>query len=169
MLQELLIMLLQINMIIGENKLMKTHSVNALRGLKKNLEVLEAKINSLIKSDEALKKQYKIITSVDGDGPITAINMIVVTNEFKDISEAKKFACYSGVVPFQYTSGTSVNSKSKVSKMANHQMKTLLHMAALSSLRIKGEMQDFFNRKIEQGKNKMSVINAIRNKIVLRT
>ena len=92
----------------------------------------------------------------------------MVINEFKNITEAKKFACYSGVVPFQYTSGTRVNSKSKVSKMANHQMKTLLHMAALSSLRIKGEIQDFYYRKIEEGKNKMYIINAIRNKIVLR-
>ncbi|MEP5340186.1 MAG: hypothetical protein ABJL44_11230 [Algibacter sp.] len=52
--------------------------------------------------------------------------------------------------------------------MADHNMKTLLYMAALSTIRMKGEMQDFFNRKVEQGKNKMSVINAIRNKIVLR-
>lgn len=151
-----------------ENRLMKVHSVNTLKGLNKDLEVLQVKINSLIKSDEAINKQYKIATSVDGVGPVTAINIIVVTNEFKDISEAKQFACYSGVVPFKYTSGTSVNSKSKVSKMANHRMKTLLHMAALSSIKIKGEMQDYFNRKVEQGKNKMSVVNAIRNKIVLR-
>lgn len=153
---------------VAENKLMKTHSVNAMRGLKKDLEILEVTIRNLVKSDQALYKQYKIVTSVDGVGPITAINMIVVSNEFKDISEAKKFACYSGVVPFSYTSGTSVNSKSKVSKMANHQMKTLLHMGALSCTRMKGDLQDFYLRKIEQGKNKMSIINAIRNKIVLR-
>lgn len=152
----------------NEKRLQKSTSSNTLRGLKKDLDLLDAKIKHLIRSDEALYKQYKIVTSVDGVGTITAINMIVVTNEFKDITEAKKFACYSGVVPFQYTSGTSVNSKSKVSKMANHQMKTLLHMAALSSLRIKGEIQDFYYRKIEAGKNKMSIINAIRNKIVLR-
>ncbi|GAL65433.1 hypothetical protein [Jejuia pallidilutea] len=47
-------------------------------------------------------------------------------------------------------------------------MKTLLHMAALSSIRIKGEIQDFYHRKIKEGKNKMSILNAIRNKIVLR-
>ena len=152
----------------NEKRLQKSTSTNTIRGLKKDLNLLDSKIKHLIRSDEALYKQYKIVTSVDGVGAITAINMIVVTNEFKDITEAKKFACYSGVVPFQYTSGTSVNSKSKVSKMANHQMKTLLHMAALSSLRIKGEIQDFYHRKIEEGKNKMSIINAIRNKIVLR-
>lgn len=151
-----------------ENKTMKACSLNTLKGLDKDLKILEVKIMSLIKSDEQVLKQYKIITSVDAVGPITAINMIVITNEFKDISDAKKFACYSGVVPFQYTSGTSVNSKSKVSKMANHNMKTLLHMAALSSIRMKGDLQDFFLRKVQEGKNKMSVINAIRNKIVLR-
>ena len=151
-----------------QNKLMKASSLNTIKGLKKDLEILETKIMRLIKSDNQLLNQYKIVTSVDGVGPITAMNMIVVTNEFKDISEAKKFACYAGVVPFQYTSGTSVNSKAKVSKMANHQMKTLLHMAALSSIQMKGDLQNFYLRKIEEGKNKMSIINAIRNKIVLR-
>lgn len=152
----------------NENKLIKASSLNTIKGLKKDLDVLEIKIMSLIKSDEQLLKQYKIVSSVDGVGPITAINMIVITNEFKTISEAKKFACYSGVVPFKYTSGTSVNSKAKVSKMANHHMKTLLHMAALSSIQMQGDLQDFYLRKIEEGKNKMSIINAIRNKIVLR-
>mgnify|MGYP000392112406 CR=1 FL=1 len=151
-----------------ENKTLKSCSLNTLKGLDKDLKVLETKMMHLIRSDEQLFRQYKIVTSVDAVGAIVGINMIVMTNEFKDISEAKKFACYSGVVPFRYTSGTSVNSKSKVSKMANHDMKTLLHMAALSSLSIKGDLQDFFHRKVAEGKNKMAVINAIRNKIVLR-
>lgn len=151
-----------------EHKLMKVFSINTIKGLEKDLKLLDIKIMTLIKSDKNIYRHYKIITSVDGVGPITAINMIVITNEFKAISEAKKFACYSGVVPFRYTSGTSVNSKSKVSKMANHQMKTLLHMAALSCIQMKGDLQDFYLRKIEAGKNKMSIINAIRNKIVLR-
>lgn len=41
-------------------------------------------------------------------------------------------------------------------------------MAALSAVAMKGELQNYFIRKVAQGKNKMSVINAIRNKIILR-
>ena len=40
-------------------------------------------------------------------------------------------------------------------------------MSALSAIVMKGEMREYFIRKVTQGKNKMSVINAIRNKLIL--
>jgi hypothetical protein len=72
------------------------------------------------------------------------------------------------VVPFEHTSGTSVRGRNRVSHIANKSMKSLLHLAALSTLNTPGEIQDYYNRKITEGKNKMSIINAIRNKLILR-
>jgi len=34
--------------------------------------------------------------------------------------------------------------------------------------RMKGELNDYFVRKVAQGKNKMSVINAVREKLIHR-
>ncbi len=148
--------------------LLKSLCENTLNGLETDLKRIEREIDRLIKSDEKMFNQYKIINSVVGMGPVTAANMIMMTNEFSAFLEAKKFACYAGVVPFSYTSGSSVSSKAKVSKMANHQMKTLLHMAAMSCIRSEGNLREYYLRKTEEGKNKMSVINAIRNKLILR-
>jgi len=47
-------------------------------------------------------------------------------------------------------------------------MKKLLHMAALAVISKKGQLKDYYDRKVEQGKNKMSVINAVRNKLIHR-
>ena len=44
----------------------------------------------------------------------------------------------------------------------------IFHMAALSSLRTKGKMRQYFDRKVAEGKNKMTVINAIRSKLIHR-
>jgi hypothetical protein len=52
--------------------------------------------------------------------------------------------------------------------MSNRTLKTALHMCALSASRAKGELNEYFLRKVAEGKNKMSVINALRNKIVQR-
>jgi poly(3-hydroxyalkanoate) synthetase len=52
--------------------------------------------------------------------------------------------------------------------MANKKIKTLLHLAALSAIRVKGDISEYYNRKVAEGKNKMSVLNAIRNKLVQR-
>ena len=41
-------------------------------------------------------------------------------------------------------------------------------MAALSVIKNPGELRDYYLRKVEEGKNKMLVINAVRAKFVLR-
>lgn len=140
----------------------------SIDALKKDIKTIEKEILSLIKSDSELNHKYELITSIEGVGMFTAIEVIIATNEFKNFDSAKKFACFCGVVPFEYSSGTSVNKRTKVSSMANKTLKTLLHMAALSVVKMKGELQDYFIRKVSQGKNKMLVINAIRNKLILR-
>jgi hypothetical protein len=33
---------------------------------------------------------------------------------------------------------------------------------------VKGDISEYYNRKVAEGKNKMSVLNAIRNKLVQR-
>lgn len=38
----------------------------------------------------------------------------------------------------------------------------------MSSIRVKGELQDYYLRKVKEGKNKMLILNAIRNKLIHR-
>lgn len=52
--------------------------------------------------------------------------------------------------------------------MADKELKKILHLAALSSIRLKNDFALYFQRKVLEGKNKMSVLNAIRNKIIHR-
>lgn len=77
-------------------------------------------------------------------------------------------ACYCGVVPFEHQSGTSIRYKPRVSVFADKGLKTLLHLAAMSAIRLNNELRVYYRRKVEDGKNKMSVLNAVRNKIIHR-
>jgi transposase len=129
---------------------------------------VEKKIKTLIKEDDSLKHLFSLVTSVDGVGEVVFCEMVIATNEFKLFNCPRKFACYSGVAPFEHTSGTSIRGGTRVSHLANKQMKKLLHMAALSVVSGKGEMAQYYHRKVEQGKNKMLVLNAVRNKIIHR-
>lgn len=140
----------------------------SIEALTKDLETIDFKINKLIKEDVALNQLNTLITSVDNVGRIVSAEIIVATNEFKTINIGKKFSCYSGVVPFRHESGTSIRGRQRVSHMANKNMKSLLHMSAMSAISRPGEMREYYQRKVAEGKNKMSVINAIRNKLVLR-
>lgn len=94
--------------------------------------------------------------------------MLVYTNCFTAFDDWRKFACYSGIVPFEYQSGTSIKGKKKINHFANKRLKALLSNAACTSIQHNPEMKQYYERRIKEGKNKMSTQNIIRNKIVAR-
>jgi transposase len=132
------------------------------------IKEIEHQMLQIISKDEALEKNVQRAMSVPGVGFVLATYLTIKTNGFTQLTNPRKMACFAGVVPFKTQSGTSLNKKPRVSYMADKQMKRLLHMAALRVIQIDGELKDYFIRKVEEGKNKMSVINAVRNKIVAR-
>ena len=58
--------------------------------------------------------------------------------------------------------------RSKVSHMANKKLKTNLHMGSLSSVRLDEGLKAYYERKVAEGKNKLSVLNAVKNKLIAR-
>lgn len=153
------------------DKIQKTSErffTKTLKSIEEDLIKIEKAINEIIKSDEELSRLFGIITSVQGIGQVTAIGIIITTNEFKDIDDPKKYACYAGVAPFVRESGI-FRGKGRVSKMANKSMKSLLHMAALTASRFSEDLKEYYQRKTQgEKKNKMLVLNAIRNKLIHR-
>lgn len=140
----------------------------ALKGLKDSLIAIEKTIDACIEKDENIRHKIKLASSVKGVGKQTAVALFVYTRGFSAFENAKQLACYCGVVPFNKQSGTSVRYKPGVSPFANKKLKKLLHLCALAALRFDRELKSYYERKIAEGKNKMSIINAIRNKLVLR-
>jgi transposase len=139
-----------------------------LNSIAADLEKVDNQMQQIIENDEELKRLFGLIISVDGIGKVTATQIIITTNEFKDIDDPKKFACYAGVAPFTKESGI-FRGKARVSHMANKSVKTLLHMSAVNAIRYNADLKIYYERKvIEEKKNKMLVINAVRNKLILR-
>jgi transposase len=143
-------------------------SNKVLQQIIKQIKEIDLSIKLLITSDDKLNEKVKLMTSVPGIGIITASYFICFTNEFTLYRTVKQLACYCGVVPFEHTSGTSIRGRSRVSHMANKRLKTLLHMGALAAIRDDAELKSYYDRKVKEGKNKMLVINAVRNKLVER-
>jgi transposase len=151
--------------IARENAVMCSHTLKAIAA---DLDRTDRAMEELIASDDELNRLFKLVTSVCGIGKVTATQILITTNEFKDISNPKKFACYAGVAPFTDDSGKIVK-KARVSHMANKKVKTLLHLSAMVAIQYNPELKLFYERKINlEKKNKMSVINAVRNKLILR-
>jgi len=149
-------------------KLLTKTIKKSLAAIDKDLKNVEASIIGIVGEDEHLKQLYKLITSVVGIGFVTAINLMVYTNGFTVLKDTRKLACYCGVAPFEYASGSSVRGKTKVHYMANKKLKCNLHMASLSAVKLDADLKAYYERKVAEGKNKMSVLNAIKNKLLAR-
>lgn len=149
-------------------KSLESSSKHAIKAIQKDLQRVEKEIDDLVRRDDNLKTQFKRATSVPGVGKITGLHMIVASGEFERINDPRKFACYSGVAPFEHQSGISIRGRSRVSRMANMTLKKLLHLAAMSAIQCCEEIRAYYLRKVAQGKNKMAVINAVRNKLICR-
>jgi transposase len=139
-----------------------------LAAVNKDIANVEAQIKGIVDSDENLKQLYKIITSVVGIGFVTAINLMVHTHGFTVMNDARKLACYCGVAPFEYSSGTSIRGKTKVHPMANKKIKCNLHMASVTAVKHDAWLKAYYERKVAEGKNKMSVLNAVKAKLLAR-
>lgn len=66
-----------------------------------------------------LNRQKNLLMSVPGIGDVTALYLLLATKRFKNFKIWRKFACYSGIVPFEYSSGTSIRGRSKVNHFAD--------------------------------------------------
>lgn len=140
----------------------------AVASLQKSKLSIEALIAKTIQQDEQLNANVKRVASIKGVGQVTSVALMVYTKGFTAFENGKQLACYCGVVPFAKSSGTSVRYKPTVSPFANMKLKKLLHLCAMSAIQNDPEMKAYFERKVKEGKNKMSVINAVRNKLVHR-
>jgi transposase len=136
--------------------------------IRTQIKKIEAEIAEIFKEDTLLNDQAELIKSVPGVGKVLCWTMLAKTEGFTTINNPRKMACYSGVAPFEHQSGTSIRGKTRVSMFADKSIKSILHLAAMSVIQHKNDMAEYYKRKVVEGKNKMSILNAVRNKIIHR-
>jgi transposase len=129
---------------------------------------LDRLITEQISSDPKTQRQYELLLSIPGVGPQLAAYLLAITDGFVRFTSPRELACQAGVAPFERSSGSSVRGRTGVSHQANGKLKTLLHMASMSVIRHAGELKDYYDRKVADGKNRMSALNAVRNKLIHR-
>lgn len=150
------------------NKKAITRVKRRLKILTEDVKAIENEVTELIISSPELEKSNNLLQSITGIALVNATMMILCTNNFEGITNARSFACYCGVAPFEYSSGSSIRGKTKVSHLANKKMKTDLTNAARSAVVHDPEMRIYYKRKRAEGKAYGTVMNAVKFKIITR-
>jgi transposase len=147
--------------------LIKAHK-DAVKGLTASIKSIEVELRKIIGENEDIKKNYDLLSTVPGIGHLVSIYIICCTDNFAVKRTGKQLACYAGVVPFEHRSGISIKGRNRVHSMANKTLKKMLHLSAMTAIQKYPEFKQYYDRKKQEGKHGMSIMNAIRNKIILR-
>jgi transposase len=136
--------------------------------IKQEIKHIETQMKTVIQAHSNINKNVQLLESITGIGFLNACVLICATHNFTKFENHTKFACYSGIAPFEYSSGSSIRGKTKVSALANKKVKTYLTSAAITAVRWDKQLKAYYHRKLNEGKHKASVLNAIKAKLVAR-
>jgi transposase len=153
---------------LGLDRSLLSMNEQLIAKIEKQINLIEDQIEQIIQTDKVLKQQSSLMRTIPGVGKVLSWMMLAKTEGFTTINDPRKMACYSGVVPFDYQSGTSIQGRHRISVYADKSIKSILHLAAMSAIRLKNDLRVYYQRKLAEGKNKMSILNAVRNKIIHR-
>lgn len=128
---------------------------------------LDQELLRRIENDAALKTNYELLRSIRGIGMVNALMTIAYTENFVSFNNPRSYAVYVGVVPFEYSSGTSIRGRKKVSSIANKELKQELNQAARSAIQWDPELKEYAARKMNN-KCYNIVLNNVKFKLILR-
>jgi len=138
-----------------------------IKANKKYISLTEQEITELIKSDDSWLQSYRIISSIKGIGKVNAWMTLAYTENFSSFTDARKYAVYVGVIPFEHTSGTSIRGRKRVSHLAHKELKQELNQAAKTAMMHDPEIRAYAQRKLED-KSYSLVLNNVKFKLILR-
>lgn len=139
-----------------------------IRELTGQIKSLEKKMKELLIKPGPIAENFRLLISIKGLGLIVATATLIKTNNFTRFKNRKKFSCFCGSAPFEYSSGTSIKKKTRISHLADKSMKTLLTQSAKTAIQHDKELKEYYERRTKMGKSKKSTINVVRNKLIHR-
>lgn len=142
---------------------LKASLQRSVRFLKAELQRLEVTLNAHLKSQASLQDDIRRLEAIPGIGSKTAILLTAeIPRHFKN---ARSVAAWLGVIPQQWTSGTSVRRGAHISHAAPS-LRAKLYFPAITAMRWDPRSKAFAARLLAAGKSKMSVIFAVLHKLI---
>lgn len=160
-----------IDMIVSEkNRLDKATPEQAesiqrvLDVLEKELKLIEAIQEQLLRHDEALQKNKQILTSIKGVGEITATALLCELPEIGNLTP-KQIASLAGLAPFNRDSGTLKGKRTIWGGRAS--VRIALYMPTIVAIKYNPQINAFYQHLCHSGKSKMTAIIACMRKLLI--
>ena len=132
--------------------------------LNTEIKSIEQKLLSLVKQEQ--QQQLTLLTSIPGIGIKTALFLIVVTDGFSKFETGSQLCSYTGITPTIRVSGSSVRGRSRISKVGNRKLRSLLFLCAFSACKQNKPCREVYERIVNKGKSKKLALIAVSNKLI---
>lgn len=136
----------------------------SLKHLEKEMENLEEKLLIMVK--QAHQGVLTCVKSIPGIGIKTGVMLVVLTDGFERFTSGSELCSYAGLTPIIRTSGSSVNGRSRISKMGNQKLRNLLFMCSFSACKYNRACREIYERIVAKGKSKKLALIAVCNKLL---
>ncbi|MFZ7101790.1 MAG: IS110 family transposase [Peptococcaceae bacterium] len=141
-----------------------------LKKEEERLDKLEQKLlirmDTYIKGYLELNEDYQRLLSISGIGQKTAIHLLVLFHTYPDTNR-KQITALIGLDPVQRQSGSSVKSRSRISKHGNQMMRKSIYMPTLVSIKYNHKIKVFYDRLVSKHKPKKLAVIACMRKLLL--
>ena len=136
----------------------------SLKQVQKEIKTLEEKLMILVK-----KVHQDVLTrlkSIPGIGNKTALMLVVLTDGFERFKSGSELCSYAGLTPVIRKSGSSVNGRSRISKIGNQKLRNLLFMCSFNACKYNKACRAIYERLVAKGKSKKLALIAVCNKLL---
>ena len=120
----------------------------------------------MINQDEDLKRKYEHITSIAGVGKITGVTLLHLFINYPN-ANSKQITSLVGLDPIRKQSGTSIQSKTRISKAGSRIYRGDLFMSAMVAIRYNEKMKVFYERLKDNSKQTTQAQAAVMRKLTI--
>lgn len=136
--------------------------------LDRRIKDIENTFKKELKKHPEWQRSVDLLQTIPGIGAITAAVFFTETRALNGFTEARQVIAYSGIAPTQYSSGSSVNRPSSISKIGDPRLRRALYMAALSATRLENSpFRAFYQRLRKKGKPAKVALVAVARKLMV--
>jgi transposase len=132
----------------------------------RSIERLTRAAQEFILHDPELARRFELLLSIPGVGSTSALHLLAELTLLPAGMDVRQWVAYAGLDPREYTSGTSVHKKVRISKAGNQHLRRALYMPALVAVRHEPHLRAYYEHLLARGKTKMQALVASMRKLL---